>query len=108
MKINDGNCYVLFCKRAFSDVLKGVNVKTLSGAKPHTSFSVRKPVKHQRIAPVGGEANLGWESLAYRIICHMLHDNLNVRNPFLNDMRRSVLIYALVFIILCGGGLVTM
>ena len=34
MKINDESSYILFCKRAFSDVLEDVPLKNISGSKP--------------------------------------------------------------------------
>ena len=36
MKINDKNCYILFCNRGFSDVLEGIGSKNFPGAGPQT------------------------------------------------------------------------
>ena len=34
MKIIDENCCILFCKRAFSDVVESISSKNLSGGRP--------------------------------------------------------------------------
>ena len=49
VKINDKNKDILFCKRAFSDVLKGLTSTKFSGGNPQAPLSNMVPLEKVKI-----------------------------------------------------------